>query len=181
MYGKKLSRKPWITISLVSMRARMPSALALASVARSRSPLRTTQCTRLCGYRSSRLTIVPPQPISMSSAWAPRQSTRYPAPRVAAGSSGSIARRVPSGLGRPPDLPGCVAARAQILQHLPVLERVHRAPEARVLVRQQLALRDQPAERLLDEILAVLDVVEDLLPEDEEAPVGPDVRPTDVV
>ena len=47
------------------------------------------------------------------------------------------------GLGRP-DLPGAVAAANQAFEALAVLERVHRRPEAVVLVREQLAVGDQP-------------------------------------
>ena len=57
-----------------------------------------------------------------------------------------------------------------------VLERVHRRPEPVVRECCQLALLDQPLERLLDEVLAFFDVVEELTAEDEEAGVDPEIE-----
>jgi hypothetical protein len=62
-----------------------------------------------------------------------------------------------------------------------LLERVHRRPETVVSVRHQLVLGDQPPKRLLHEVVAFLDVVEDLPSEDEVAAVDPHVRIRDVV
>ena len=68
-------------------------------------------------------------------------------------------------------LPGRLAARVDVLQELPLLERVHAGPEAVVRVGDQLSLRGQPLERLLHEVLALADVVEDLAAQHEEAAV----------
>src|SRR5206468_12699572 len=75
---------------------------------------------------------------------------------------------------RLPYFPGRLAPRVQLFELLLVLERVHAAPVTLVLVGQQLLLCDQPLERLLDQLLARLDVVEDFGAEGEEAPVNPD-------
>ena len=61
------------------------------------------------------------------------------------------------------------------LEPLPVLDRVHRAEEALVGERDDLATWDQPRERLLDELVAGLDPVEELAPAHEEAAVDPHV------
>src|SRR5262249_39661876 len=61
------------------------------------------------------------------------------------------------------------------LEPLPVLDRVHRAEEAVVRVRDQLAARDEAFERLLDELVTWFDDVEDLATEDEEPTVDADV------
>src|SRR5512134_620553 len=110
----------------------------------------------------------------MSSQWAPMQSTTPP---CANAPSSSACMRA-SGL---PDLPGRLAARQQVLEALLVLEGVHARPEAVVGVSAQLALRDQAAERLDHQLLAGLDVVEDLAPEHEEAAVDADHRLADVL
>ena len=44
---------------------------------------------------------------------------------------------------------------------------------AEVLAHEELALRDQPLERLLDQLLVAREIVEDLLPENEEPAVDP--------
>src|SRR5262249_23173779 len=62
-----------------------------------------------------------------------------------------------------PDRPGRIAARVDVLELLSVLERVHRHPEAIVLVGRELPAPDQPMERLHDELFAVPHVVEDFL------------------
>ena len=119
---------------------------------------------------------VPPQPISMSSAWQPIASTRR------SGSSGRQAQRVhqPGALSacssRPTLSQGALTRLVQGLEALPVLDRVHRPEEPVVRIRDELVPRDQPRERLLDQLVARLDQVEDLAPEDEEAAVDADVQ-----
>src|SRR5262245_17436627 len=80
---------------------------------------------------------------------------------------------LPTALRLLPHLPGGVAPGVQVLELLLVLERVHAAPVALVLVTDQLLLVDEPAERLFHQFLPVPHVSEDLGPEDEEAPVDP--------
>ena len=76
----------------------------------------------------------------------------------------------------PPELPGRVALSMPRFEGLLILEGVHRLPVAEVPMRQQLALGDEPLERLHDEFVAGMDVVEDLAAEREVAGVEPDRR-----
>ena len=86
--------------------------------------------------------------------------------------SGSrLARR----LRRPAEPPGHAALLDHVLQHLLVLQGVHRAPEALMLEGKQLIGLDQPPEGRLDQLLALLQIVEDLGAEDEEAAIDPEV------
>ncbi len=64
----------------------------------------------------------------------------------------------------------------QAFEPLPILDRVHRAEEAVVHVYADLFPRDQPRERLLDELVPRLDLVEHVSAHHEEAAVDPDVR-----
>src|SRR5690348_5092678 len=73
-----------------------------------------------------------------------------------------------------PHLPRPVARLGHLLERLLVLQRVHRCPEAVVLVRDQLPFRGKALERLDHELLARADVVEELLLEDEVASVDPE-------
>src|SRR5690348_3046313 len=77
--------------------------------------------------------------------------------------------------------PGGVAGLEQVLENGPVLHRVHRRPEAVIWIGDQLALFDQAVERLLYEVLAFFDEVEDLPAEDEVAGVDPDPALGDVL
>ena len=79
-----------------------------------------------------------------------------------------------------PQLPRRLPALLQALEPLLLLQRVHRRPEAVVAVREQLVGRGQPVERLLDEVLTGVQLVEELGAHDEVAAVDPDVRPRDV-
>src|SRR5713101_777415 len=72
-----------------------------------------------------------------------------------------------------PNFPGRRTARAQIVQVLLVLERVHRGPEPIVVVGDQLPLLDQPTERPVDQLFPVPEVAEDVALEDEVASVDP--------
>jgi hypothetical protein len=55
----------------------------------------------------------------------------------------------------------------QILEVLFVLECIHAGPEAVMQVGDQLALLNQPMERLVHQILTLLDVVKDLPPKNK--------------
>src|SRR3954463_1306760 len=143
-----------------------------ASSARSPSAENTTHTTRARRPSSARRISVPPQPISRSSACAPRART------VSGGPPKPSVRIV--GASALPASPGRAACGIQALERLHVLERVHRRPEARVPVGQELAVRDQPLERLLDQLVAWLQVVEDLPAQDEVPAVDPDVGIVDV-
>src|SRR5690242_1606387 len=80
-----------------------------------------------------------------------------------------------------PDLPWRIALGVHALERLQILEGIDAAPEALVVVRHQLALGDEALERRLDQLLAGLDVVEDLAAEDEVAAVDPRIGADDVV
>jgi hypothetical protein len=67
-----------------------------------------------------------------------------------------------------PHQPWSVPVLVEFHQLLPVLERVHRRPEAVMPVRDQLPLRDKSLERFLDEFFPVFEIIEDLLPEGEK-------------
>src|SRR5690348_9311335 len=146
---------------LESALPRNASAPARASRSRSSSELNTTQSTWSLDFASSSLSTVPPQPISMSSQCAPRQRIRvtgsaegdrrlnmsavYETSSTALDRALELARLHV----RLPDLPAAVARLEHLLQLLLILERVHRRPEALVLVRQQQALARESLERLL--------------------------------
>src|SRR5579883_20645 len=121
--------------------------------------------------------IVAPAPISMSSECAPMQSTDNASPGRAIPIcfielASCLLRRQPGSLGK---APGHRPPLDQILEALLVLERVHRPPEAFMPDRHELVGLDQPAERRLHQLVAVGHVVEDLLSEDEEAAIDPQV------
>ena len=123
---------------------------------------------------------VAPQPISMSSQWAPTQRTRSARLRTSRMRSSIVGRTirhsdVPAGRGRFQTIQGQSAARFHAVEGDLVLEGVHRLPEALVAIDSELALRDQSLERLLDQFVAFLDVVEDLAAQAEEAAVDPEL------
>src|SRR5206468_1857208 len=103
-----------------------------------------------------------------------RRRTADRARLPAAPAPGTQARRMRSAVARARPRGGALAP--QLLEILPVLERVHVAPESVERKREQLALGHQPIERLEHEVLAVAHVVEDVLLEREEAAVDPDHR-----
>ena len=78
-------------------------------------------------------------------------------------------------LRRSAEPPGHAALLDHVLEDFLVLQGVHRAPEALMLEGKQLIRLDQPAERRLDQFLAILEVVEDLGAEDEEAAIDPEI------
>src|SRR6476659_8046608 len=78
-------------------------------------------------------------------------------------------------LRRPAETPGHAALLDHVLEDLLVLQRVHRAPETFMLEGKQLIGLDQPPERRLDQLIAILEVIEDLRAEDEEAAIDPQI------
>src|SRR5215831_16321118 len=73
--GKYPSRNPSTATCFSATFSRKAAALFRASVAREPTPLKTIHRTMRSRTSVARRIIVPPQPISMSSAWAPRQSS----------------------------------------------------------------------------------------------------------
>src|SRR5690606_28862801 len=72
-----------------------------------------------------------------------------------------------------PDHPWTLTARFHAVEADLVLKGIHALPEAVPTERRQLATLDQSRERLLDELIALLDEIEDLPTQDEVAPVNP--------
>src|SRR5262245_2053275 len=68
-----------------------------------------------------------------------------------------------------PDHPWTLVARVHAVELELVLQRVHRLPETLVPERAQLALGCEPRKRLLDQLLAFADIVEDAPVHHEEA------------
>src|SRR5581483_2458312 len=188
----KPSRNAWMTTFWLFVSLRKAAALCSASRRRRSSELKTTQWISTSRPRVS-CRRVPPQPISISSQCAPRQSTRSGRPaarsrfklRMALGFAAQAAAddaRTRLGISPAdqfrsviPNLPGRMALRVHIVQRLFVLECVHRRPEAVVFVRQELLLFDQSLERLVEQLLAILYVVEYFSTENEVTSVDPDI------
>src|SRR5262245_10083421 len=169
--GKKASGKSRVRTSGPSAPARNSAALPRASLARSALAPKTTQQTAALGCSARSRSTEPPHPISMSSLWAPRKSRRGGRSPGKAGAKVSIGLGAGGrGGGAVPDLPDGAPLAVHRLEHLLVLERVHARPEAAVLVRHELVLADQPRERLEHEFLALVQMVEDRLLEDEVPP-----------
>ena len=136
-YGMYASRKPWTSTSTrggareerLGARARLGLALALAP---QHDPVTSTPGCARVSARS-----VPPQPISMSSAWQPIASTRRSGARRrrARGRASGGPRLVV--LAEPDLAPRRAARLVQRLEALPVLDRVHRPEEALVRVRDR--------------------------------------------
>ena len=72
-----------------------------------------------------------------------------------------------------PQGPGCLAARKHIIEHHFLSQSIDAGKESRMLVGHQLFLRDETAERFIDEFFTFLDVIEDFLAKDEEASIEP--------
>src|SRR5262249_52739265 len=113
----------------------------------------------------------------MSSAWAPKHRMVWAwgrgRPRISALPAG-----LEAGL---PDLPGRIPGREQLVHPLLLLRRVHRHPEAVVVVGQELPLGEQALEGLEHQLFPFAQVVEDLLAEHEESTVDADPGFHDVV
>src|SRR6187549_50131 len=142
------------------------NALALASASARRTPSadNTTQVISTLGCSSTRRSTVAPQPISMSSECAPRNSTRR-------SWSNETPNMIRDSSTRAPDFPRRRALGEHLVEVGALLEGVHAGPEAVIRIGVQLALLDEPAERLLHQFFAVLHVIEDAVLEDEEATV----------
>src|SRR5437762_2611679 len=111
-------------------------ALASASARRTPSADSTTQLISMFGWSATSLSTVAPQPISMSSECAPRNSTRC-----------SLSNETPNMLAgrasaRTPDFPGCGALGEHLIEVRALLERIHAGPEAVVREGVQLAFLD---------------------------------------
>src|ERR1700743_2723563 len=63
----------------------------------------------------------------------------------------------------PPHHPGAFAPRLHAVERNLILERIHRPPEPSPPERHEFARSDQACERLLDQFLALVDVVENVL------------------
>src|SRR3954447_6085203 len=127
--------------------------------------------------------MVPPQPISMSSACEPRASTTRRDPGLLSSltvSTYPVALREGPSV-RLPDLPRRIPALQKRLQVVLVLEGVHGCPEALVAISHRLLALDHAIQGAAYEVIAVAEVIEDRTLENEEAPVDPDVRLCDVV
>ena len=159
-------------------RRRNAAADASASAARAPVALSTHQWTSSRTPDAIQPRSVPPAPISMSSECAPRHRTDS----VSSGRASCKALIAPAidnvlpCLAAFADAPRHLALLDHLLEDLPVLQIVHAAPEALVLVGHELVRLDQPRERLEHQLLALVHVVEDLGPQDEVAGVDPDVR-----
>src|SRR4051812_43356358 len=116
----------------------------------SANPVRSAP--RDCSHSESQLPLKPVCPVMNTRR--PRQKARSRSP----GGGEPSAIRYAVAL---PDFPGRLALGHDRVQLLLILERVHRLPEAVVLVRHQLTLLDQPVERLVHELLALIHVIED--------------------
>src|SRR5713101_291827 len=169
--GRYPSRKPDTETSRQHTSPSRRSAASCASRRRASSPVSTHQRTALPGCRSASWRIVPPQPISKSSAWAPMQTTRS----GSAVAAPSIVRRCI----RVPNLPGRLAAHMHLFQELTLLERVHARPETVVPVRKQLLGGDQALERLDHELFSRPHVLKHLAAECKEPAIDADVRISD--
>src|SRR5712692_5577245 len=75
-----------------------------------------------------------------------------------------------------PDAPGAVPVLEKRVELLLVLQRVHRFPEALIVICDQLLPGDQSLEGLLHQVLALSDVIEDVPPKDKVSAVHPEVR-----
>ena len=84
-------------------------------------------------------------------------------------------RRLTGKAALPADPPRHPSLLNHIFEHLFVLQRIHRAPEALMLERQELVVLDQPPEGFFDQLLAIAQIVEDLRAKDKEAAVDPEV------
>src|SRR5215467_9832234 len=74
-----------------------------------------------------------------------------------------------------PQFPGRGSLAIQLLQFLPLFERVHALPETVVAMAHELFCADEPLKWLPHEFLACFDVLENRAFEDKVAAVDPDV------
>src|ERR1700693_2941874 len=167
--GKKPSRNWCTTTSALSARRKNRRALALSSRARAGVEPITTQTTWSPGLRCSTLSIVPPQPISMSSQCAPMHRIRKCLRSMSFLSpSARISRQLFL-----PDHPWTGTPSVHSIQGDLVLEGVHALPEALPAVGHQLAFVDQAREGLLDQLIAFPHVVKNCRAQHKVATVDP--------
>src|SRR5437867_4440340 len=124
--------------------------------------------------------MVPPQPISMSSQWAPKQRIRIGASVCFRRHRLSINEFHLVLLPRFPYFPGSLAARVHVVERLFFLKCIHARPEPIVFVREQLLLLDQPLKRLLYKFFPVPHIFENVLAEQEISSVHQDSSLVDV-
>src|ERR1700681_210681 len=167
--GKKPSRNWCTNTSALPARRKKRLALVLSSRARTGVEPSTTQVTCAARSRSSTLSNVPPQPMSMSSQCAPMHRI---CSRLRSVSFLSPSTRM-SRLLSMPDHPGTGTAGIHSIQRDLVLERVHALPEALPAVGHQFAFADQARKRLLDQFVAFLHVVENCRAQYKEAAIDP--------
>src|SRR5579862_1405283 len=98
----------------------------------------------------------------MSSQWAPRHRTLSFSPRAALSSGRDRISRLPVSGMSAPHHPGTLSPGFHTVESDLVLEGIHCLPESAPLISDELALGDQPAERLLDQLLPLVDVPKDV-------------------
>src|SRR5215470_10061158 len=79
-----------------------------------------------------------------------------------------------------PNGPRGLAAGTHVIERLFVLQCVHARPKSAMPIRSQLLQTNQSLEGLFDELLALLEIVEDLPLEGEEPAIDPQVGTTDM-
>src|SRR5262249_42381141 len=72
--------------------------------------------------------------------------------------------------------PWRIASLHHVLEDLPVSQRVHRSPEPLIFVGHKVPAFDQAVEWLEHKLFTILDKIENLPAEDEEAAIDPDFR-----
>src|SRR5438552_1356169 len=95
----------------------------------------------------------------MSSECAPRKRSLFAFSRLRCSTILSPAHNSHSGI---PYLPGSVPGCMKIVQVLLFLKRIHAGPKTLMGIGDELPFGDQAVIRLLDQILAFLDVIENL-------------------
>src|SRR5208282_4266572 len=122
-------------------------ALLFASACRLPSAVKTTHQTASPGSSCVSFRIVAPQPISMSSLCAPRQSTFLIPPKFRPFIVVSLALFLP-------DDPRRLSLSEHVFEVLLFLERVHARPIAVMREGHELAFGDEAPERFLDQFLS---------------------------
>ena len=154
--------------------ARNAAALARASSARSPCGREDDPGDLELGCARVSARSVPPQPISMSSAWQPIARTRRSRAAVRREREPEhLVRTTSRSRGASHGMSPLFDDRVEVLL---VLDRVHRRPEAVVGDTRSCSPSAGETRGLVHDVLAGLQLVEDLRPEDEEASVDPHVR-----
>ncbi|HEY7763785.1 MAG TPA: hypothetical protein VIB38_02240, partial [Aestuariivirgaceae bacterium] len=63
----------------------------------------------------------------------------------------------------------------EILEHFLILQRIHRTPEAFMFEGQELIVLHQSAKRFLDQLLAIVQIFEDVPAKNEEPAIDPKI------